>query len=209
MQRERRLSRRGVLGALGAGATVALAGCSGSANENDGPVPDPVDLSDGKFDYQGGMEIGRHGGPNGQVFYADNSPEPQSASGNASDARENLAWFHTLAHGLFPYHLDRRDQGWSAEVVYVTDYSLVDWQAEIEGMVMPAPTSSDTFAEAATLTFVAESNARGGMGPDLFPFSDADEATSFTDEYGGRTVGFDDIDRQLVEQVTSSGSGGM
>lgn len=41
----------------------------------------------------------------------------------------------------------------------------------------------------------------GGMGPDLMPFSDTDEAEAFADEHGGRTIEYDDIDRSLVEGI--------
>lgn len=200
-------TRRRILGAAGVGAVAGLAGCLDALDSDDdsGPVPEPVDLSGTKFDYEGGMEIGRHGGPNGQVFYADNEPETPHDSGDSSEARDDLAWFHTLVFGLFPYHLDRLDDGWDAEVIYVTDYSTVDWELSGDGnnQQMPAPTAPDTFADATELTYVTESNVRGGMGSELFPFSDTDEAASFVETHGGQTISFDDIDRRLVDSLQS------
>jgi nitrous oxide reductase accessory protein NosL len=46
------------------------------------------------------------------------------------------------------------------------------------------------------------------MGPALPPFSDEDEATDFADEYGGRTAGFDDINRQFIESLRLNAPGG-
>jgi copper chaperone NosL len=180
--------------ALTGGIAAGLSGCAGVLGSGDEPVPDPVDLSGGKFDDRGGMEIGPHGGPNGQVYYAENSPA----------THDNPAWFHTLSHGLFPYHFDRLDRGWNAEVVYVTDYSTIDHEpVDREGtQYMPSPTAADTFADATGLTFVIESGVMGGMGPDLFPFSAEDDADSFADAHGGRLIGFDDVDRRLVDTIS-------
>jgi copper chaperone NosL len=191
------VSRRKTLQAAGLGLAVGLAGCLGDGED----VPDPVDLSGGKFDYQGGMEIGSHGGPNGQIFYADNEPDTPHSPDTSAEARDDLAWFHTLAQGLFPYHFERTNRGWEADVVYVTDYSSVEWELQetAEGPQMPAPTAPETFADAETLTYVVESDVIGGMGPDLLPFSESEDVDAFVDEHGGQTVTFDDITRQLVE----------
>ena len=198
-------TRRRVLRAAGAGAIAALGGCLGALDSggDSGPAPDPVDLSGTKFDYEGGMEIGRHGGPNGQIFYADNEPETPHDPGDAPEARDDLAWFHTLVFGLFPYHLDRLDDGWEAEAIYATDYSTVDWElsGDAQNQQMPAPTAADTFADATELTYVAESGVRGGMGPELLPFSAEGDAEAFVENHGGQTISFDDIDRRLVNSL--------
>jgi len=200
-------TRRRVLGAAGTGVAAGLAGCLDALDSGDsGTAPDPVDLSGTKFDYEGGMEIGCHGGPNGQICYADNEPETPHDPGDSSEARDNLAWFHTLVFGLFPYHLDRLDDGWEAEVVYVTDYSTVDWELRGDGNTqqMPAPTAPDTFADATDLTYVAESGVSGGMGAELFPFSADGDAEAFVESHGGQTVSFDDIDRRLINSLQGS-----
>ena len=192
------VTRRRAVQAAGVG-TVLLSGCLGVLG-SDSDAPDPVDLSGGKSDYNGGMEIGRHGGPNGQIFYADNQPESPHASDDSPEARDNLAWFHTLVHGLFPYHFERTDRGWDAEGIYVTDYSSVDWELQ-DGDQMPAPTAPETFADATDLTYVAESDARGGMGPALIPFSDTGEAETFVEDHGGQTLNFGDIDSATVRDL--------
>lgn len=198
-------TRRRVLVAAGGGVVAGLAGCLGVLDSGDDarPTPDPVDLSGTKFDYEGGMEIGRHGGPNGQIFYADNNPETPHDPGDTPEARDDLAWFHTLVFGLFPYHLNRLDDGWTAAAIYVTDYSTVDWELSGEAgtQQMPAPTAADTFANATGLTYVAESGVRGGMGAELLPFSAGGDAEAFVEDHGGQTVSFDDIDRRLVTSL--------
>jgi copper chaperone NosL len=199
------LTRRRALRVAGAGAVAGIAGCLDvlGSDSDSGPAPDPVDLSGTKFDYEGGMEIGRHGGPNGQIFYADNEPETPHDPGEAAEARDDLAWFHTLVFGLFPYHFERLNQGWEAEAIYVTDYSSGDWElTDSEGnQRLPAPTAPDTFADATELTYVAESGVMGGMGSELVPFSDSGDAEAFVADHGGQTVSFDDIDRPLVNSL--------
>jgi nitrous oxide reductase accessory protein NosL len=178
-------------------ATVAcggsLAGCSGGSGGGE-PTPTPVALSGQKRDDRGGMVIGNHGGPNGQIFYADNSPA----------GHDNPAWFHTLAFGLFPYYFERRRDGWTATAIYVTDYSTVDYTVT-DGerrSYMPAPTAAETFGDATGMTYVVESGVSGGMGAELFPFSAAGDARSFVEEYGGRTVAFDGVTPELVAEYT-------
>ena len=191
----------------------SLAGCLGTdSGSND--VPDPIDLSGTKYDYQGGMEIGAHGGPNGQIFYRDERPRPVAGSGAVRNAHEghdetngtseeHLAWFHTLVSGLFPYHFERRNRGWVADAIYVTDYSSVEWAfpEDRSRPVMPAPTSADSFAEATALTYVGDSDALGGMGPALHPFSEPADAESFAETYNGTRYEFDEIDRGLIDSL--------
>ncbi len=201
---QRSVSRRHAVHAIGTGVAMGLAGCLGNSAES---VPNPVDLSEQKTDYQGGMVIGDHGGPNGQIFYADAEPEPRQGPAEDTEDTAHLAWFHTLAHGLFPYHFDMVDDGAEATAIYVTDYSRINWGIPegTERKKMPAPTAPDTFADATNLTYAVETDVMGGMGPDLLPFSDSDEAETFANNHGGRTLGYDDIDRSLVEGIQMIG----
>lgn len=188
------MNRRSYLAAAGTVGAAALAGCSGVLGGGDGATPDPVDLGGGKLDDRGGMEIGRHGGPNGQIFYADHAP----------DGHDNPAWFHTLVFGLFPYYFEHRELGWTATAVYATDYSLVEADvAEANaGDTLPAPTAAGTFGDARELTYVVGSDVRGGMGATMVPFSDDADVRAFVDARGGETVGFDDVTPELIAEVT-------
>lgn len=188
--------RQFITGAATAG-LLSLAGCAQSERAS-GQPPDPVDLSGQKTDFRGGMIIGDHGGPNGQVFYQETEPKPRQGAGVAGDFPDTLGWFHTLVYGLFPYHFEMRNSGAEAAAIYVTDYSIVDWELSSDTMTMPSPTSPKTFADATELTYVVGSDARGGMGATLLPFSNSDDATRFTDEYNGRTISYNAIDRELI-----------
>lgn len=185
----RRRALEGVAAALSLGATTGCLGRLGSASP--ATRPEPVDLSGGKQDDHGGMVIGMHGGPNGQIFYAENEPE----------GHDNPAWFHTLAYGLFPYYFLHRRRGWDAQAVYVTDYSSVDFDlTEGEGGThISSPTSPESFGDAREATYVMESGVLGGMGADFLPFSEEGDAESFVASHGGRTVGFDQITPELLE----------
>ncbi|MXR51593.1 hypothetical protein GRX03_08250 [Halovenus sp. WSH3] len=208
------MNRRTVLQTSAAVGVASVAGCLGASGSNAEDRPDPVDLSGTKFDYQGGMEIGTHGGPNGQIFYRDNQPKPVAGAaslrltheghgdeGSESGDQANLAWFHTLVHGLFPYHFERLDRGWDAQVIYVTDYSTVEWELPEDSSrpTMPSPTGAETFADAETLYYVGESTVMGGMGPALHPFSEESDARSFAEQYDGTVYEFGDIDRTLID----------
>lgn len=185
-----------------ASATVAagscgLAGCLGQLGlGSEGSAPEPVDLS-GKFDDDHGMEIGPHGGANAQIFYEGETPPD----------RDGPFWFHTLVFSAVPFHFDRRDRGWETAAFYVTDFSAVDWTVqERDGTpAMPSPTAPETFADATEMTYVAESDVMGGMGPGLHPFAEASDADAFVADHGGETLSFDDVDRALVGSLREGG----
>jgi nitrous oxide reductase accessory protein NosL len=174
----------------------AVGGSSGGLETGDGATPTPtsVDLSGGKADDRGGMVIGRHGGPNGQIFYERNGP----------DGHDGPAWFHTLAFGLFPYHFEHEREGWEAAAIYVTDYSTVDYELfERDGRTyVSSPTAAETFGDGTTATYVLGSEGLGGMGPELVPFSAAADARAFVDRHGGRTITFDEITPHLIAGYT-------
>lgn len=187
-------TRRAVLAsglALGVG---SVAGCLGQGQAE--PTPTPVDLDGQKLDDEGGMVIGLHGGPNGQLFY----PEPVTDHGNP-------AWFHTLTFGLFPFYFRQLSKGREPTAIYATDYSSFDYEvAERDGRpALPAPTAAATFGNARELTYVYGSEARGGMGPALVPFSDGADADGFVDRFGGDRIAFDDIDEGFVARYKQHG----
>jgi nitrous oxide reductase accessory protein NosL len=183
----RELTRRRAMYVLSVGATTAFAGCLGGDTAS---KPAPIDLSGGKEDDQGGMVIGVHAGPNGQIFYRDEQPS----------GHDNPAWFHTLSMGLFPYYFEHRRMGWEADAVYVTDYSTVDYDLTTDGerTFISTHTAADTFGDATEMSYVVESTVYGGMGKDLIPFSVRDDAEAFVDEHGGSTITFDDVTREWL-----------
>lgn len=180
------MHRRTFLATVGAAAVTGCLGDDGSS----GDTPTPIDLDGQKRDDRGGMVIGYHGGPNGQIFYASNAPEDHP----------NPARFHTLVFGLFPYYFEHERTGWEATAIYVTDYSTVEYDLSGGDRTMPAPTAVETFGDAMAMTYVVGSEASGGMGPALLPFSAAADADSFVADYGGRTVGFEDITPDLLAE---------
>ncbi|MFB6069000.1 MAG: nitrous oxide reductase accessory protein NosL [Halobacterium sp.] len=187
------LSRRALIGAVGVTATAALAGCSSGGGESTpATTPSPVDLSGGKQDDVGGMVIGEHFGPNGQIFYRDHSPR----------GHDNPAWFMSLTAGFFPYSFRHADEGWTAAATYVTDYSAVDYElTTVNGTAyISSHTPADSFGSADQLTYVAGSEVRGGMGKTLVPFSDSGDADSFVSDHGGRRVSFSDVTPKWLDQ---------
>jgi nitrous oxide reductase accessory protein NosL len=185
------MERRTTLTAFGSLVCGGLAGCLGTGEAS---RPEPIDLSGGKADDQGGMVIGKHGGPNGQIFYAEHTP----------DGHDNPAWFHTLAFGLFRYYFRHDHRGWDATAIYATDYSSFEYELhERDGRTyVPAPTAAETFGDATAMTYVMESEVYGGMGPELIPFSATEDARAFVDRHGGRTVSFDDVTPQSIAEYT-------
>lgn len=188
------MHRRRVLQSLGVLSGGTLAGCLDGFGGTSTATPTPVDLSGQKRDDRGGMVIGNHGGPNGQLFYEAASP----------DGHDNPAWFHTLAYGLFPYYFDRRERGWNAVAIYATDYSTVDYEITTTRgrTTISAPTAPETFATAQTLEYVVGSEVRGGMGPGLLPFSERRDAEAFVGDHGGRIRSFDDVTVDFIREYT-------
>lgn len=179
-----RLSRRTLLASIGVGLATTIAGCTEGRTAEE-PIPDSISLDGGKQDDQGGMVIGSHFGPNGQIFYRENAPE----------GHENPAWFHALTAGLFPYYFEHRRLGWEAVAIYVTDYARVDYDLveESGATYVSSHTGADTFGLADQMAYVADSGVHGGMGSALIPFSVDADAESFVDTHGGSTVDFDTI----------------
>lgn len=185
-------TRRSVLGVVGMSATAVVAGCLGGEQSEQRAPPDPVALSGGKQCDVCGMVIGDHAGANGQVFYSEQSPE----------THENPAWFDSLKACLFPYYFQHKRRDWESLALYVTDYSVVDYTitSRDDQKYISSHTAADTFSNAEELNYVVESRVHGAMGPDFVPFSAQTDAESFTEEYGGRIVQFDEITPDLVSE---------
>ena len=182
--RNRQIGRREFILAGGTIGTILLSGCSGTG-PSDGEPPNPVSLSGGKTCDVCGMVISEHPGPNGQIFYRDNGPE----------THDNPARFDSMKACLFPYYFEHERLDWTAEAVYVTDYSRIDYEVSVveSRKYIQTATGAETFANADDVVFVVESEVHGAMGPDFIPFSDEEDGASFADEFGGRIVAMDAI----------------
>lgn len=177
-------TRRTVIATGGALAASALAGCLG------GDRPDPVAIeSDAQCD-DCGMVIANHPGPNGQLFFEEASPE----------GHDDPAWFDSLKKCFFPYKIEHERRDWSVAGMYATDYSAVDYEVITDGgeTYISSHTAPGSFAPAAVLYYVVESQVTGAMGPDFYPFSVEADATAFADEYGGQVLAFEAIGEDLV-----------
>jgi nitrous oxide reductase accessory protein NosL len=183
------LTRRETLAVGGSFATLALAGCTSLTG---GETPAAVSLAGGLQCDNCGMVVEKHPGPNGQVFFTDESPE----------GHENPARFDALKQCLFPYMMEREQRGWTVEAVYVTDYSTVEYDVSGDGEPRQSYISShvapESFALAEDLHYVVKGDVRGAMGRDFVPFSVAADAEAFADEHDGRVVRYDDIGPALV-----------
>ncbi len=177
--------RRSVLAAAGGGIAIGLAGCLGGPG-----APEPVSLTQGEACDVCGMIIEKHPGPNGQLFYRDQSP-----AGHGNPAR-----FDSLKQCFFPYFFEHEQRGWSAAGLFVTDYSAVEYTVET-GADKPYISShpeAAAFAPAKDLGYVVGSRVVGAMGPDFIPFSDRDDADELAAKFGGEVLEFAAIDEGVV-----------
>lgn len=188
---DRRIGRRRFVLTGSAVGTGLLAGCSGGQS-NGGGQPDPIPLDEHRECDVCGMVISEHPGPNGQIFYRENSPENH----------DNPARFDSTKACLFPYYFEHEQRGWTPTAVYVTDYSQIDYEISTAGgrTYIETATGSEMFANADDVVFVVGSEVHGAMGPDFIPFSDEDDGRSFTDEFGGRIVRMDDITPEMLSR---------
>lgn len=182
-----RLSRRSFVTA-GSLLAVGLAGCS--STDEPAATPDAIAISAGQMCDECGMVIRNHPGPNGEIFYDENAP----------DGHDNPARFDSLRGCLFPYLFEHERSDWDALVVYVTDYSRVDYSlsTEMGDTYISSHAAADSFVAASDATFVVGSDVYGAMGRDFVPFSERTDAESFANERGGKLVSFDSIDPAML-----------
>ncbi|ELY84268.1 nitrous oxide reductase accessory protein NosL [Natrinema altunense] len=167
-------ARRRILLGAGALASAGLAGCLGSGVTAE--PADPIALTDGQTCDACGMTIADHFGPAGQIFYADGNP----------DARDGPARFDSIAE-LVSYAVRRDARGWTRRATFVTDYSSVDYDlVDRSGTTyISTHAAAAAFADATECFYVVDSDVRGAMGDDYFPFSEYEEATAFADDHDG------------------------
>lgn len=180
------LSRRRLLAAT---ATAAIAGCLGDTDE-----PAPVDIGDDAVCDQCGMVIATQPGPVGQAWF----------DGDAPEGRDGPAWFCSSTC-TYQYVFDREADGIDATVVYLTDYSAVDWSTSAEDGVafISAHLGADDVGRAPDLHLVANSDLRGSMGPDLIGFSGEGDVDEFMAEYGGTSYRHDEVTPALIASLSA------
>ena len=189
------VTRRTVLGGT-AVLAGGLAGClGGTGGGGDGDVPDPISLDQGDQCEVCGMIIPNHPGPTAEIFYADETP-----SGHPNPARFDSTW------EAFQYDFERRNQGWTRQVFYVTDYSAVDYELTTDAgdTLISTHVVAAAFADATDVTFVAGSEVKGAMGRDLIGFSERADAESFQSEHGGTLVAFDEVTEGTIAELAST-----
>jgi copper chaperone NosL len=175
-------TRRRVLLAGGTVLAASLAGCAGDGDE---APPAPVALTAGMDCEVCGMVVANHPGPNGEIFYADNTPADH----------DNPARFDSLRGCLFPYYFEHERKDWTATAVYVTDYSAVDYEVtERKGdTFISSHTGADSFTDATEATYVVGSGVQGAMGPDFISFGEGTDADEFVADHGGEVLAFDEV----------------
>ena len=183
------LTRRRVLAAIGAGATISVAGCLSAQ------TPDPVTLGTDDACDVCGMIISQHPGPSAEVFYQEEKP-----SDHDNPARFDTTW------EAFQYDFERRDRGWTRTTFYVTNYSSVDDDifSDAGTTFISTHPAAEAFTPASDVTFVVGSSVEGAMGRDLIAFSDDEDATDFAAEYGGSEAEFDDVTRSTIAELAQS-----
>lgn len=181
-------SRRSVLAGVGTATTVLAAGCL-TGDEPEGPPPEPVSLGESQQCDYCGMVIEAHPGTNAQIFYRDDRPED----------RDGPARFCSL-HCAHNFHAERDRLGWELVVRYATDYSVVDYDFDVENDIryISSAVDAETFADVEALSFVTDTGIEGAMGPEHVPFSDPAEADAFAEELDGRVLDWATLETDVL-----------
>jgi len=180
--------RRRVLAGAGVALGIGLAGCLGGDGDG-GDVPSPTTMGQQDECDVCGMVIPNHPGPTTEIFYADQQP-----SGHDNPARFDSTW------EAFQYDFERQNRGWERQVMYVTDYSAVDYDLTEDGgdLLISTHPEAEAFADASDVTFVAGSAVIGAMGRDLLGFGEEGDASAFRDEHGGETYTLEEVTPEVV-----------
>ena len=184
------VSRRELTTGLAGGVTVALAGCLDGDAGDTGDVS-PHDLDGERACDQCGMIVEDHPGPVGQIRFADDEPE---------GGRPGQICSSTCT---YTYRFDAEDDGRDPIATFLTDYSLVEQDVFEAGSdtMFSSHVEREAFSPTTELTVVARSGVAGAMGPELIPFSDADDVEAFVETYGGEPRDAEDVDRGTLEAL--------
>lgn len=177
MDHEGGVTRRRVTRGAAVLVAVGVAGCSGD------DAPEAVTIESGDACDECGMVIADHPGPVGETFFEDESPRDDG--GPALFCSASCAYRYTI---------DRENEGWTRRVMYLTDYSSVDYEVTGDGApVITAHLEASAFGNVDDLEVIVDSDVEGAMGPSLIPFSAGDDAAAFHDEYGGQRMAATDV----------------
>jgi len=181
---DRTATRRGVLGGVGTIGLAAVAGCLGNGDE---PVPDPITIEGSQDCDQCTMVIENHPGPAGQAHYE----EPMDAVGEERPAQ----FCSSLCTYAFTF-----EGGEEPDVVYLTDYSTVDYELETSDgeAVISRHLEETAFGDVSDLSLVVDSDVGGAMGASIIPFGETSDADTFYEEHGGDRYEHDEVTRELV-----------
>lgn len=180
-------TRRAVLSGATLVAVGALAGCVG----DEGEVPEPIAIQTGQICDNCTMEIVEYPGPVGQSFYEDPTDVLPGDEDRPAQFCSSLC--------TYAFTFEHEDDA-KPDVVYLTDYSSVDYEIDESGEdpEISSHVEAEAFARADELTLVADSEVMGAMGTSMIGFSDADGADEFQDEHGGDSYEHDEVDQQLI-----------
>ena len=165
--------RRHLLGGLAAitalGALGGLVGCGERGGSAQTLAPVEIDRSTSCE--LDGMVLADYPGPKAQVHYA--------GQAQPSYFCDTVELFNTLLAG---------EQVRAPQAVYVQDMGQADWQ-EPRGH----------WIDAKTAVYVLGSKRHGSMGPTVASFAQRADAEKFATEYGGKVLGFADIQHGMVD----------
>jgi len=181
------VSRRRLLAGVGAGLSLAAAGCLGDESAS----ITPVSLDGERACDQCGMIIADHPGPVGQIHFEDDEPE----GGRPGQFCSSTLHVHlpvrrrgrgTNRPGGVPHRLLARRSGG------VSGGSDTMFSSHVE---------REAFSRMIDLTVVARSEVVGAMGPELISFGEEEDVESFVEEYGGEPMAAEDVDRGTLEAL--------
>jgi len=181
------VSRRRLLAGVGAGLSLAAAGCLGDESAS----ITPVSLDGERACDQCGMIIADHPGPVGQIHFEDDEPEGGRPGQFCSSTctytyRFDAAGRGTNRPGGVPHRLLARRSGG------VSGGSDTMFSSHVE---------REAFSRMIDLTVVARSEVVGAMGPELISFGEEEDVESFVEEYGGEPMAAEDVDRGTLEAL--------
>ncbi len=178
------MTRRRMMAGTASAGIWLLAGCLG-----DDDVPDSVAIGDDVFCDNCEMEITAHPGPVGQAHY--DAPDEV--------LEEDRPAYFCSGLCTYTFTFEQEDAGHEPTVLYVTDYSVVDYSVdEGDNPTISAHFDAEAFEAVGDVTMVVDSEVEGAMGASLIGFSDQDDVDDFQDEYGGDRYEHDEITPEVI-----------